>query len=76
MKLADDFDEKIVLTLDQAEDLKAQLHKDTKLLADCNTVDYSLMLVRIPISQHVSEENYPDLPSKGKTPLVPPSPPS
>ena len=73
-KLADDFDDKIVLTLDQAEELKAQLQKDTKLLADCNTVDYSLMLVRVPNA--TDEEERPDLPSKGKTPLVPPSPPS
>lgn len=48
-KLADNFPDKLVLTLDQAEDLKAQLQKDTRLLANCNTVDYSLMLVRIPI---------------------------
>ncbi|PIB00662.1 putative phosphatidylinositol phosphate kinase [Cercospora beticola] len=72
-KLADEFHDKIVLTLDQAEDLKAQLEKDTKLLADCNTVDYSLMLVRMPASDETDEG---DLPAKGKTPLIPPAPPS
>lgn len=46
-RLADEFDGKIHLTLDQAEDFKAQLQKDTKLLADCNAVDYSLFLVRV-----------------------------
>lgn len=48
-KLADEFDDKLVLTLDQAEDFKAQLAKDTRLLSDCNAVDYSLFLVRIPL---------------------------
>ncbi|KAH8668626.1 hypothetical protein BX600DRAFT_435151 [Xylariales sp. PMI_506] len=46
-RLADEFDGKIRLTLDQAEEFKAQLQKDTKLLADCNAVDYSLFLVRV-----------------------------
>ncbi|KAK4550714.1 hypothetical protein LTR36_000293 [Oleoguttula mirabilis] len=49
-KLADEFNDKIGLTLDQAEELKAQLAKDTRLLADCNAVDYSLFLIRIPNS--------------------------
>lgn len=49
-KLADDFNEKIVLTLDVAERLRMQLQKDTGLLADSNAVDYSLFFVRIPIT--------------------------
>lgn len=73
-RLADHFNEKIILTLDEAEDLKAQLQKDTKFLSDCNAVDYSLMLVRIPISEAPNTEE--DLPPAGKTPLVPPGPPS
>ncbi|KAF2209234.1 hypothetical protein CERZMDRAFT_113949 [Cercospora zeae-maydis SCOH1-5] len=72
-KLADEFHDYMVLTLDQAEDFKAQLEKDTKLLADCNTVDYSLMLVRMPASDELDED---DLPAQGKTPLIPPEPPS
>jgi hypothetical protein len=51
-RLADEFDGKIHLTLDQAEDFKAQLQKDTKLLADCNAVDYSLFLVRVSDDQN------------------------
>ncbi|KAK5128669.1 hypothetical protein LTR85_000002 [Meristemomyces frigidus] len=47
-KLADEFNDKILLTLDQAEDFKLQLAKDTRVLADCNAVDYSLFLVRFP----------------------------
>ena len=47
-KLADDFQEKVVLTLDQAEDFKMQLEKDTAFLAKNNAVDYSLFLIRIP----------------------------
>ena len=49
-KLADHFNEELVLTLDQAEALKAQLNKDTDLLSQCNAVDYSLFLVCIPVS--------------------------
>lgn len=49
-RLADDFDEKIVLTRDQAEHFKGQLEKDTALLAKHNAVDYSLFLVRVPAS--------------------------
>ncbi|KAK6865427.1 hypothetical protein PG995_001955 [Apiospora arundinis] len=48
-KLADEFEGKLYLTLDQAEDFKAQLQKDTKFLADRNAVDYSLFLVRISV---------------------------
>ena len=49
-KLADAFNDTLVLTLDEAEDLKGQLEKDTMLLSSCNAVDYSLFLVRIPVS--------------------------
>jgi hypothetical protein len=71
-KLADDFDESLILSLDQAEDFKAQLAKDTKLLADCNAVDYSLFLVRIPLTTSASSGT---LPPK-QPPFVPPEPPS
>ncbi|KAF2773416.1 SAICAR synthase-like protein [Teratosphaeria nubilosa] len=63
-KLADDFNEKIVLTLDDAEDFK--------LLADSNAVDYSLFLVRIPTEGGHSAEPKPT----DETPLVPPGAPS
>ena len=49
-KLADDFNEKIVLSLDQVEHFKGQLEKDTALLQKCGAVDYSLFLVRLSAS--------------------------
>lgn len=60
-RLADDFDGKIHLTLDVAEHFKGQLEKDTRLLADCNAVDYSLFLVRMPLPGDTSA--LPDPPS-------------
>jgi hypothetical protein len=78
-RLADEFNDKIKLTLDQAEDLKAQLQKDTKLLADCNAVDYSLFLVRVSAdSPSNSDEQNPSdaaLPPS-EPPFAPPGPPS
>ncbi|KAG9941209.1 SAICAR synthase-like protein, partial [Aureobasidium melanogenum] len=49
-RLADKFEDKIVLTQSQADDLFEQLSGDTALLEQCNAVDYSLFLVRIPLS--------------------------
>ncbi|CAK3894058.1 SAICAR synthase [Lecanosticta acicola] len=77
-KLADEFNDKILLSLDQAEEFKAQLAKDTALLAKSNAVDYSLFLVRIPYSdpadptKSVGTENV----TPAKAPFVPPNPPS
>ncbi|KAH9845781.1 putative phosphatidylinositol phosphate kinase [Teratosphaeria destructans] len=71
-KLADDFNEKIMLTLDDAEDFMLQLEKDTKLLSDSNAVDYSLFLVRIPTEGGFSADPKPTQ----ETPLVPPEAPS
>lgn len=76
-KLADDFSGKLVLSLDDAEDLKANLQKDTAMLAKANAVDYSLFLVRIPVDAAKSgttEDGSPDLPLE--PPIVPPGPPS
>lgn len=72
-KLADHFKEKIILTLDVAEAFKSELEKDTRLLSDCNAVDYSLFLVRYPQSE--SPDPFAD-PDVNATPLVPPGPPS
>ncbi|KAI1871562.1 uncharacterized protein JN550_004556 [Neoarthrinium moseri] len=77
-RLADEFDDKIHLTLDQAEEFKAQLQKDTKLLADCNAVDYSLFLVRLSASK---PEGQPrpggdELLPPANPPFAPPGPPS
>lgn len=80
-KLADEFDEQIVLSIDQEAEFRTQLEKDTKLLADCNAVDYSLFLVRIPlakkhdIAEQPSDTQGGSLPPN-EPPFVPPSPPS
>ncbi|KAI5209737.1 hypothetical protein AUEXF2481DRAFT_5857 [Aureobasidium subglaciale EXF-2481] len=49
-RLADKFEDKIVLTQAQADEFFEQLSKDTGLLERCNAVDYSLFLVRIPLT--------------------------
>lgn len=75
-KLADDFNEKIILDLDQAEAFKAQLEKDTALLEKCNAVDYSLFLVRIPTSTAPAPDDQPPLStSKSGTQPIPPAEP-
>ena len=78
-KLADRFEDKLVLTKDQADELIEILEEDTGLLAACNVVDYSLFLVRITAG---SDENSDDLISRQPDiiprdpPFAPPSPPS
>lgn len=78
-KLADDFESRLSLSLDDAEEFKATLQKDTAFLAKCNAVDYSLFLVRIPSSQLQSEsqsgenqktdaERSPDVATDSSTP--------
>ncbi|KIW52913.1 hypothetical protein PV05_08521 [Exophiala xenobiotica] len=47
-KLADDFNDKLLLTREQADEFFQAIEADTELLARHNAVDYSLMLVRIP----------------------------
>ncbi|WPG97778.1 putative phosphatidylinositol phosphate kinase [Acrodontium crateriforme] len=54
-KLADEFNDKLILSRDQAEHFKGQLEKDTALLAKHNAVDYSLFLVRMPASMAPSQ---------------------
>ena len=44
-RLADDFNEKISLAVDDAADFTLQLQKDTAFLAAHNAVDYSLFLI-------------------------------
>ena len=48
-RLADRFDDKIVLTDAQARGLMDTLEKDTQLLEQCNIVDYSLFLARVSV---------------------------
>ncbi|OAP60581.1 hypothetical protein AYL99_05583 [Fonsecaea erecta] len=49
-KLADNFDDRMLLSREQADEFFHLLEADTELLAQHNAVDYSLMLVRIPKS--------------------------
>ncbi|KAF9738312.1 hypothetical protein PMIN06_006812 [Paraphaeosphaeria minitans] len=62
-RLIDEFPDKVRLTIDQKEDLVAQITKDTKILQENNAVDYSLFLVRYPASI-VSTHNVPVPPGK------------
>lgn len=48
-RLADKFDDKLVLQRSDADAFMNQLEDDTKLLEKSNAVDYSLFLVRIPV---------------------------
>ncbi|KAM0722288.1 hypothetical protein Q7P37_001729 [Cladosporium fusiforme] len=76
-RLADDFSEKIVLSIDDAADFRANLQKDTAFLAKMSAVDYSLFLVRIPVTPEKPEaeaDGSPDVPLE--PPLVPPGAPS
>ncbi|CAJ2509510.1 Uu.00g145360.m01.CDS01 [Anthostomella pinea] len=81
-KLADKFDDKLLLSRDEAVEFQAELQKDTKLLADCNVVDYSLFLVRISAEDTPYTDSQPSLEpgqaSNGGTQpsFSPPSPPT
>lgn len=73
-KLADDFDEKLVLSTENAAALREQLQKDTAFLAECNAVDYSLFLVRVPADTSSKPQGELEVPME--PPLIPPGPPS
>lgn len=83
-RLADEFNERVLLTKEQAADWKTLLEEDTKLLQMANAVDYSLFLVRIPLPAQDSAHNpFSDSNSSEqaafpppKPPFVPPEPPS
>ncbi len=47
-RLIDTFEDKIRVTIDEKEELVAQLSKDSKILQEHNAVDYSLFVVRYP----------------------------
>jgi hypothetical protein len=57
-RLIDEFPDKIRVTIDEKEELVAQLTRDTKVLQEANAVDYSLFIVRYPSSLK-SAENTP-----------------
>ncbi|KAH9875089.1 hypothetical protein J1614_004577 [Plenodomus biglobosus] len=48
-RLIDVFNDKIRVTVDQKEELIAQLTRDSQILQASNAVDYSLFLVRYPV---------------------------
>ncbi|KAH8788149.1 hypothetical protein F5883DRAFT_657699 [Diaporthe sp. PMI_573] len=86
-QLADEFNDKIILTEDQAQELWRNLEEDTRMLAHYNAVDYSLFLVRINArdsghainndpssSNSAAEDAVEALPRD--PPAVPPEPPS
>lgn len=53
-RLIDEFPDKVRVTIDQKEELIAQLSRDSKILQSANAVDYSLFLVRYPADlEHV-----------------------
>jgi hypothetical protein len=66
-RLIDEFPDKIRVTIDEKEELVAQLSRDTKIFQDANAVDYSLFLVRYPATMTSAE---------GKDVPVPPGRPS
>ncbi|KAI5859782.1 SAICAR synthase-like protein [Durotheca rogersii] len=70
-KLPDEFRDKLRVSAAQAAAFARQLENDTRLLADCGAVDYSLFLVRVSAASAPGDEEAPPPP-----PLAPPSPPS
>lgn len=62
-RLIDEFPDKIRVTIDEKEELVAQLSKDTKILQEANAVDYSLFLVRYPSSMSSAENGKVPVPS-------------
>lgn len=72
-KLADRFDDKLVLTQDERDAFVKQLEKDTALLAENKAVDYSLFLIRIPLS--IPQNPFADDPNVDNAPQPPDYPP-
>lgn len=64
-RLIDEFEDKIRVTIDQKEELVAQLSKDSKLLEENNAVDYSLFLVRFPANLNSGKYKVPTPPGRG-----------
>lgn len=60
-RLIDEFPDKVRVTIDQKEELVAQLSQDSKILQNSNAVDYSLFLVRYPADL----EQVPTPPGRG-----------
>lgn len=63
-RLADKFDDKLILNRSDAKDFMNQLKDDTKILEEANAVDYSLFLVRIPVIEPQDDTQKPSKPTK------------
>jgi hypothetical protein len=66
-RLIDEFDDKIRVTIDEKEELVAQLSRDSKVLQDNNAVDYSLFLVRYPAELNSASNKVPSPPGRGSS---------
>jgi hypothetical protein len=67
-RLIDEFPDKVRVTIDQKEDLVAQVTRDTKILQENNAVDYSLFIVRYPASlASVDNDKIPVPPGRGSS---------
>ncbi|KAH6841897.1 phosphatidylinositol-4-phosphate 5-kinase-domain-containing protein [Alternaria alternata] len=64
-RLIDEFEDKVRVTIDQKEELIAQLSRDSKILQSNNAVDYSLFLVRYPAD--LNSGDVPPPPGRGST---------
>ncbi|PVH99904.1 SAICAR synthase-like protein [Periconia macrospinosa] len=64
-RLIDEFPDKVRVTIDEKEQLVAQITSDTKILKAANAVDYSLFLVRYPASMSSEGGKVPVPPGKG-----------
>lgn len=67
-RLADIFEDKLILTRVDADRFMRQLSEDTEILREGNAVDYSLFLVRIPVVEDV--EDAPESSSNSKNPFT------
>lgn len=56
-RLIDEFEDKVRVTIDEKEELVAQLTRDSKILQENNAVDYSLFLVRYPAGLSSTSSN-------------------
>jgi hypothetical protein len=66
-RLIDEFEDKIRVTIDQKEELVAQLTRDSKLLQENNAVDYSLFVVRYPAELNSGKDKVPTPIGRGST---------
>ncbi|KAF1834573.1 SAICAR synthase-like protein [Decorospora gaudefroyi] len=67
-RLIDEFDDKVRVTIDQKEELIAQLSRDSKILQANNAVDYSLFLVRYPADLNTADsDKVPTPPGRGSS---------